>query len=442
MSYDEAVRYLQSFNNMPRGRFAKYDEPARWFLDYRTRMRRLFELLGHPEKQIPHYIHVTGTSGKGSVVTYLESVLRASGKKTGHMISPHPTHVREEWQIGGRPLSRRAFVRIIEDIRPVLDQFFAENPRHRLSLFHLEMLIGFVAFAREGVEWAVIEVGMGGRHDSTNILPHKDAVVITTIGRDHMQYLGNTTSKIAYQKAGIIARGSDVFTGPIHRLPLAVIDRECKKQRAIRHARQYQPHVIKTSLRGTDFDYGGNQYHVAALGSHQVENAALVIDIARHIGVPVRAIQRGLSHADQPIRMEVVKHDPTIILDGAHNADKMKSTVETLRQCAPEQSVHLVIGFSGDKEWRGMLRQLATLPVASIVCTRNTSNPFRRVVGPAEVAAYARRLMPSVAMNVCLYPPDAYAWSRQMMQKHDILLVTGSIFLSGELRPLLTKVRA
>lgn len=443
MTFDQAVQYVTSFNNLPRGTLLKYDSPKKWYRDYRIRMNHLLALLGHPEKKIPHYIHVAGTSGKGSTVTYFESILRAACIRTGMMLSPFPSHIREQWHIAGRPVSSTDFARVVTRVAPIIDTFFTEDVRHRLSLFDLETLIGLVLFAEAGVDWVVIEVGLGGRYDSTNILPHKDLAVITSIGRDHMEYLGNTTEKIAYEKAGIIIPNSRVLTGVTDSRVHAVIAKECRKQQAeLVSTRGRDAQIGEVSLAGTAFTYKAHEYHIRALGNHQVHNAALCIDGARLLGIPERAIVRGLKQASQPIRMEVVSQSPCIILDGAHNLDKMKSTIATfqdMHRLEQWKGVHLIIGFSHDKDWKTLVRRLSVLGPVSVACTRNTINPFRKVASPGEVAAYTQQVLPGATVQLFLDPAAALAWSRTQMRNHDILLCTGSIFLSGELRPLLTK---
>jgi dihydrofolate synthase/folylpolyglutamate synthase len=432
-----------SFNNLPRGTLHKYDHPQKWYREYKERMSELLQLLDHPEKRIPHYIHIAGTSGKGSTATYLESIVRASGAKTGMMLSPYPTYIREQWQINGKPITRSQFTKFVSDIRPVIDQFFSSNRAHKLSLFDLETVLGLYIFASMKVDWAVVEVGLGGRYDSTNIIPYKDAVIITSIGLDHTEYLGNTKKKIAGEKAGIIISNAPVFTAVANHGVRQVINEACK----LRGAKLYTIYPkditgIKQTMSGTKFIFNARNYSIGSLGAHQSRNAVVCIRAAQELGFSEQSIRFGLKQAVQPIRMEVVSRNPYVILDGAHNADKMSSTIATLqviRNTGHFDKLHLVVGFSHDKNWKSMVRQLFTAKPSTVACTRNTINPFRRVANPSEISAYIQNISPSTTVRVFLDPAGALEWSRTQTHKHDILLSTGSIFLSGELRPLLTK---
>ncbi|MEK7084756.1 MAG: cyanophycin synthetase, partial [Patescibacteria group bacterium] len=202
------------------------------------------------------------------------------------------------------------------------------------------------------------------------------------------------------------------------------------------------------------FSYQENTYKLSCLGIHQARNAALCIDIARSLNVPIKAIQRGLASAKLPLRMEIVHKNPLIILDGAHNPDKMKTTVAAVKTITqenkkikkqirksglsvyPDITVHLILGFSENKNIAAMLRQLATLTPKTIACTRNTVNPFRKVYDPGDLQKQCQKYMPHAMANIFLDPADAVQWSKKQTKKGDVLLITGSIFLSGEIRQM------
>lgn len=440
MNFREAEQYLLSLNNITRGKRKKY--ATRKKADQALFVRRvqfLLDILGNPEQKIPQYIHVAGTSGKGSVATYLASMLAAEGKKTGLMISPYPSHVREQWQINGEPMSELDFAGIVGRIKDALDQYARVSPYDMVSMFDVETVIGLVYFAQKKIDWAVVEVGLGGRYDSTNVIPHKVAAVITSIGLDHMAVLGNTKAQIAWEKAGIITPQCRVYTAEKDKKVLAVIKKECVRQR-VELVRSPIKGVtdIRSTVRGMTFAYGSVSYTLRPLGRHQVKNACLAIDIAEALGLRAAAIHKGLARAVQPIRMEVVATRPFIILDGAHNRDKMKAAVATMEHLAATEStlgrLHLIVGFSNDKNIKGMIRQLTHLRPASVACTRNTMNPFRKVADPKNVAVLVREFFPRIPVDIFYAPADALAWTRKQTKISDRILVTGSIFLSGELR--------
>lgn len=406
---------------------------------YLKRACFLLDLLGNPEKKIPHYIHVTGTSGKGSVCAFLHAILQAAGKRVGALTSPHPTWITERWQIGSQIMSQQEFVQIVREIKPVLDAYERQSPYTMVSYSELMTIIGLYYFAKKIVTWAVIEVGCGGRYDATNILPKKDIAVITNIGTDHAHLIGPTKAEIAYEKAGIIKSGCRVFTMENNKLMLSILEKEAKKVRAIAFNRTLNRDVriITSHLTGSHFTYRQQSYHLTVPGRHQIANAALAIDIAQALKIPAAAIKHGLAAAKQPLRMEVVSSQPLIILDSAHNIEKIRTTVTTMRKLGG--NLHLIIGFCNDKPWKKMVHELATLRPATIACTRNTINPFRKAADPKALAKEFKKNLPKVKTEIFLDPQDALAWSRKKIKAGNIILVTGSIFLSGELRSSLTK---
>ncbi|MSU75370.1 MAG: hypothetical protein EXS55_02550 [Candidatus Magasanikbacteria bacterium] len=479
MTYQDAYIYLIALGHIKRKEYLADHRACGWYL---RRMQFLLNMLGNPERRIPHYIHVTGTSGKGSVCIMLASILRASGKKVGLLTSPHPSVLMERWEVNGKMMSEKEFTLLIEKLKPVLDKYLATTPYDMVSFSELMTAIALYYFAQQGVKWAVWEVACGGRYDATNIIPWKDVAVITNVGLDHVGILGDTKEKIAYEKAGIIKRGCQVFTAERDPKILKIIQRECKKTKtlltvistsihrilssrpregSLAHQRSTDrdsssaraslgmTSVLNGGLNGINFIYKNTLYHLPTLGAHQIKNAVLAIEIVRSLNIPTKQIQAGLAKIVMPIRMEVISRRPLIILDGAHNVDKMKTTVETMKTLKHKNiktkrnnnstiqqfnNLHLVIALAADKNAAVITRQLASLKPKSIACTHFTCNPFRRAADPAQLAKRFKKLLPKSQVKLFLDPRDALAWSRSKQKKSDVLLVTGSIFLSGELR--------
>ncbi len=426
MTYSEAEHSILSFSNLPR---TEYMENPKDCSQYLKRVQFFLDLIGNPEKQIPHYIHVTGTSGKGSVCSFLQSILVASNKKTGLYVSPHPTHIIERWYVNKKQMSEKEFIQIVQYLKPYFDLYAQKSPYDMISYFDITTIIGFIFFAQKKVEWAVIEVGCGGRSDSTNILPWKDIAVITNIGLDHTHILGDTKEKIAFEKAGIIKSECAVFTMEKEKHIVDIIQKECDKQKVILN-------IIKTKAVQTK----SLQKKWGVVGAHQVDNAILCKEIAAYLHIPPQYIEKGITKAKQPLRMERVLRKPYIILDGAHNKDKIQTTVHTTKQIQKDEhikNIHLLVGFSADKSSTGMIRQLATLKPKTVSCTRNTVNPFRKVANPVDVAKVFKKYFSKTKIQIFLDPKEAFAWSKKQTQKNDLLLATGSIFLSGELRKFL-----
>jgi len=228
MNQHQAEQFILSLSNIER---KEYLSPYTQHDLYLKRLQFFLDLLGNPEKKIPHYIHVTGTSGKGSVCLMLDSILRADGRKVGTLTSPHASVIQERWTINGKMMTGKDFAEIVTEIKPKFDEYIRKSPYDMVSYFEIMTAIALYYFAKKKVEWAILEVGMGGRYDSTNVIPHKDIAVITNIGLDHTEVLGNTKEKIAYEKAGIIKRGCAVFTAEKNKKVLRVIEKECRKQK-------------------------------------------------------------------------------------------------------------------------------------------------------------------------------------------------------------------
>ena len=488
MDYTEACAYLASLHHIARKEYLA--DPTDCIV-YLKRMQFLLNLLGNPERKIPHYIHVTGTSGKGSVSLMLGSILRVAGKNTGTLTSPSPDGFLGRAEINGRALGKHDFARLATVIKTALEKYATVSPYDTPSPFEVLTALALLYFAEKKVAWAVVEVGLGGRYDSTNIIPWKDVAVVTNIGLDHVALIGPTKAKIAYEKAGIIKPGCQVFTAERDPKVLRVIKKECKKTNTKISNIQYLISDIRNSildigLNGTNFIFNGTKYYLPTLGRHQITNAILTIEIARSLKISDAAIRRGLARVQLPIRIEVVSKKPLIILDGAHNVDKMKTTVETMKEMRNETSlpvlssaearknrrplslaeerggrgltnVHLIVAFSADKNISAMIKQLASLKPTSIACTHFTCNPFRRAADPAQLAKRFKKLLPRAKIAIFLDPKDALSWSLKKMSSRgrnpapsrrsgagargrNALLVTGSIFLSGELRQKFFKV--
>lgn len=440
MTFTQAYDWLLSLSNFPRKEYMSDPRHCSWYL---KRLQFFLDILGNPEKKIPHYIHVTGTSGKGSVTAMLHSILNESGKKVGSTYSPHPTTILERWKVGNKQMSKKEFVELIEYIKPKLDEYIKSTPYDMLSFFELTEAIGFVYFARKKVDWAVLEVACGGRYDASNIIPHKDVAVITNIGLDHVGVIGNNKEEIAYEKSGIIKPGCAVFTGERDKKLLSIIEKECKKNKvglskinSMSYALCPKSEDIRHKTYDiNEFKYRNTRYSLSVLGKHQAKNATLCIDVAKYLGISDKQIKKGLSKTQLPIRMEIISKKPLIILDGAHNPDKIRSTVHTVKN-QKSKIKNLVVGFSENKDTTSMIRQLAKLEPKSIACTRYTNNAFRKVADPAELAKKFKKLLPKSKVEIFLDPKDALDWSKK--QKNGII-VTGSIFLAGQLRETLTK---
>jgi len=382
---------------------------------------------------------VTGTSGKGSVTTYLHSILHAAGKRVGSTASPHPSIITERWKIGNKHMSKTEFAEIVTWLKPQLDEYIRTSPYDMLSFFELTEVIGFLYFKRHKIDWVILEVGCGGRYDSTNIIPHKDVAVITNIGLDHVGIIGNNKAEIAYEKSGIIKKGCAMFTSERDKKMIGIIEDECKKQKVDLKISNFKFQISNSSFDKTTFEYNEKFYTLSTIGPHQIKNAIRCIDSATHLGIPTKAIQKGLQKAKQPLRMEVISENPTVILDGAHNVDKIKSTVaaslQVCKSASMQPDIHLIVGMSGNKELAKMVKHLATLNPKTIALTRTTTNAFRKTASLPELRKMFKKYCTNTpTIELFLDPMDAYTWTKKHAHKRDIILATGSIYMTGELR--------
>ncbi|OGH94516.1 MAG: hypothetical protein A2538_00010 [Candidatus Magasanikbacteria bacterium RIFOXYD2_FULL_41_14] len=475
MNYYQAEQFLLDFAKLPRKEYLADPKHCDWYL---KRLQFFLDIIGNPEAQIPHYIHITGTSGKGSVATYLQSILVASGKRVGLSTSPHPTYITERWKINNREMTRTEFASLVSWLKNKYKIYTKKTPFDNLSLFEFTEALGLKYFADKKIEWLVTEVGAGGRYDSSNIIPHKDIAVITNIGLDHVGIIGNNKSEIAYEKSGIIKTGCKVFTAETDPKILKIIKKECaltktklfainKPRYSIviptdRHRERRNPLTqtmsLKHSLRdpsatlgmtsgdesGTIFKYKNQTYTLTAPGEHQIVNAILCIEIARALKINNNTIKKGLASAKQPLRFEIVNKNPLIILDGAHNPDKMKTTVVTLRDSSAtlgmtndEHRLHLLVGFSADKNIKQMVKQLSALKPTTITCSQTSAPGARPAISPNDLAKLFRTSSPKATIKTSPNHIQAYKTICKTLKTNDVLLVTGSIYFSGQLRPII-----
>lgn len=440
MSVTKSEKFLYSLEKGKAKYFAGAKNNGHYFL---SRSQKLLDILGRPDAQIPHLLHIAGTSGKGSVCSYLSAIFSAAHYKTGQTISPHLTNLNERWQINGRPMTARELDGLIAQIKPAIAKYKKLYPGECPSYFEVTAALAFMYFATKKVDWAIIEVGMGGKYDATNAMSKKDAAIITDIGFDHTATLGNTIPKITTQKAGIIT-SAPVFTSTQNPLALKVIKKTAHHNKANFIPVSTTPKhlkILKISAQGTQFIFHKKNYFIQASGQHQARNAALAITIAEYFKISHLAITKGLKKAHQPARLELVTQKPDIFLDGAHNEQKMAATVSTFSDYLKPKTgnTHLLVGFLADKNCAQMVKQLAKLHPTSIACTEPTNTGFRKTLPPADLANLFKKHCPTAKINTFRRPHQALAWAKSQTNHQDSLLITGSLYLAGEIRPKLVQ---
>lgn len=400
MTYDEAIRFWYSRIN--------YEVRAARPQDFKLeRMREFLHRLGDPQIGM-RTVHITGTKGKGSTAAMIAAIARTAGLKVGLFTSPHLVKVEERIQVSGEPIPASDLAAGMTALRPVVEAMDA-GPWAPLTFFEIVTALGWLHFRDRQVDLAVMEVGLGGRFDSTNVCT-PDVTVITNVGYDHMAQLGNTLEKIAYQKAGIIKPGVPCVMGSLADGARQVVHRVAREVKAPIHE------------AGLDFPLRYED-RLQLLGEHQMQNASLARQTASILQLPDAAVKNGLTRVVWPARIEVLSRDPAVILDCAHNVPSVQALVATLARDFPQARSRLgIFAVSADKQYREMLAILAGF-FDRLILTRY-DNP--RCVPPEMLAA----LIPEPT----IIEPALAAWEQARQSDFDLICVTGSVFLAGELR--------
>jgi dihydrofolate synthase/folylpolyglutamate synthase len=477
LSYEEALAFWYGRINYEQ----RTPRPNDLKLD---RMRTLLGLLGDPQERL-RIVHVAGSKGKGSTSAMLESILRHAGYRTGLFTSPHLCRVEERIQVNDTPIQPLELAALMGEIRGAIAKMEeADSPvsGQAVTFFEVATALGFLCFARQNVDVAVVEVGLGGRFDSTNVC-NPLVSVITSISFDHTQQLGNRLSSIAMEKAGIIKSGRPTISGVTSPEARRVIESTCQERNS--HLWQltkdfffeYEPGRIGKSETGSHRSLRNIQpsrvrittrqrawpvMELGLLGEHQAANAAVAVaclEQLRESGLRVdeQAVQAGLKRVNWPARMEVLRLEPIVVLDCAHNVASAQALVETLHASFPPtrseiqrngtesrmesrgegvlQERLLIFAGSSDKDLAGILQVLVP-PFAHVYLTRYSHSP--RAV-PVEHLAEILQQQTQVPFTLCATPADAWNEARQAAGPDDLICITGSVFLAGELRPVLLK---
>ncbi|MGN8733493.1 bifunctional folylpolyglutamate synthase/dihydrofolate synthase [Fusicatenibacter saccharivorans] len=428
MNYTEAVDYIETIP-----KFTVKHPPEH--------TRELLSRLGNPQEGIK-IIHVAGTNGKGSVCAYLNAMLLAGGKKTGLFTSPHLVRINERFQINGEDVSDEQFLDAFLKVEKAAKEYEAEGEGHP-SYFETLFLMGMLIFKEAGVEYLVMETGLGGRLDATNVVEKPLACIITSISRDHTEYLGDTLEAIAGEKAGIIKAGVPVIYDASQPGPASVIAAKAKEMGSPAWPMEPSFYEMKTQSReGITFTFaypGGEKAELAIpyVAKYQMMNASLAF-YTMHIlqdvhDIPKNVLAEGLSKIKWPCRMEMAA--PGVIIDGAHNEDGVAQFVSTAGYFAKENEITILFTAVADKHYHEMIGEICEgIHPSHVVATQIDGS---RVV-PAEVLAEDFRK--AGCTDVCAEPEIGAAYEKALGKKGSgMLFCVGSLYLAGELKAYLAK---
>ncbi len=429
-SFSDAIDYLYSFINWEVERHVRY-APEVMTLE---RPRAVLAAFDNPHTRYP-VIHVTGTKGKGSVGAMCAAAFQAAGLRTGLYSSPHLQDFRERFRINNQLIDEDDFTTLINQLRPVIDTI------PDITWFEVTTALAFLYFAEQAVDVAVIEVGLGGRLDATNVVMPLVSV-ITSLSYDHTHLLGDSLASIAGEKGGIIKPGVPVVSAPQPAEGFDVL----AKIAAERHApltlvgRDWLFELVSTALDGERFLAGPagqplEPYRTALTGEHQALNgtvALAVLDHARRAGILVSqgAIRAGFETVDWPGRLEIVVQSPQVVLDAAHNAESARRLRVALDELFPQRPLALIFGASADKDVSGMFASL--LPPVDFLVAAQAVHP--RALSTAEIAALAERQ--GFAGTIHQVPDVRLALQRatELVGRDGLICTTGSLFIVGEMR--------
>ena len=442
LTFAEALSYLDSFVNYERQPGVSYTREAFDLKGFERFLARLDE----PHRRLKTVV-VAGTKGKGSTAAMIASIVQAAGLKAGLYTSPHLCSIRERIRVGGKMVSEAVFAALVSELMPHLEATGMAGVRRYRTFFEILTAVALVHFQRMDVDLAVLEVGLGGRLDATNVTMPLVSV-ITSISLDHTEVLGDTIPQIAREKAGIIKPHGLAVTAPQRPEALTVIREVCEAQgaRLLDVAREWRWQPLTSGWEGSVFDLHGPSRSYPALelplaGPYQLVNAATATATVEQLqtqGLPISAaaMRQGLQQVQWEGRLETVSRQPCIVLDGAHNRDSARCLREALMTCYQYRRLILVLGISANKNLEGIIDEL--LPLAAMTVATRAMVP--RAAPPQRVADLGAKW--NVPVIVEEDTEHALTLAIAATQPDDLLLVTGSLYLVGDAKRLLPDLLA
>ena len=421
MNYREAMQYVEELR--PLGSVMGLDT-----------MRRLCAELGNPQEQLK-FVHIAGTNGKGSTLAYISTIMQEAGYRVGRYISPAVKDYRERFQVNGREITQSGLCKYLEPVKAAAERMAAQELPHP-TLFEVETAVAFLYFLDKECDLVVLETGLGGALDATNIVSTTLVAVFSSISMDHMQFLGNTLGEIAVQKAGIIKPGCHVVTGRQKPEVMEVIagaaaDRGCPLS-IVGEASH-----IRYGLEKQRFDYGGLKgIEISLSGQYQIENAVLALALIqgleqKGIVVSEKNLRRGMAECRWPGRFTIVGRKPYFIVDGAHNEDGAEKLAESIAYYFPHKRILYIMGMLKDKEYEKVIARTHFL-ADQIITVTPPENP--RALPAYELARWLSEVHERVTAADSL--EEAVEMSRMLAGKEDVIIAFGSLSFMGRLMEL------
>lgn len=397
-----------------------------------SNMREMMNRLGNPQDRLS-YVHVAGTNGKGSVIAYLYSTLSGAGYKVGRYISPTLYSYRERMETAGVPVSREKFAAYLTQVARVIETMTSEGLPHPTP-FEIETAVAFLFFADEECDLVLLEVGMGGSLDATNIIQAPALAVLVSVSMDHLSFLGNTLGEIAEKKAGIIKKGCRMVTTPQKKEAEEAIRDRCREEGvSYCQAHPELAQVKKEDYLGQTFTFEGETYEIPLAGVYQIENAVLALEalkILEEQGYHTTEEQRkeGLKTASWPGRFTVIHRSPLMIVDGAHNAAAAERLEASIRHYFGGKKLYYIMGTFRDKDYRSIIKKTASY-AEEIFTIATPGNP--RALPAEELAREVEKINPKVQAQDSISKAVEHAFA--LAGPEDVILAFGSLSFIGEL---------
>lgn len=429
-NYDDALAFIHG-----RTKFKK--------IPTLKRMRRFLQELGNPQENLD-YLHITGTNGKGSTTAMLRSMLMTDGLSVGTFTSPFIVRFNERISLNGQPIPDDELVKTVQKVAPIVDYLDEVLPEGGPTEFEIDTAIMFTWFAKMRPDVVILEVGIGGLFDSTNVIVPKVSGIVS-VGYDHMHVLGDTLGEIAAQKAGIIKPKVPVVIGRLPKAARQVIIEAAQDKQAplYENGRQFTAKKLNDHQLKNEIEYDGLMIHrqrfqLGLLGEYQVDNAAVAITMAqlylKQQGLPidVGSFRQGLADTRWPGRLEVVNDSPLVVLDGAHNLPGMQALTTTIKDDFKNMEIYVLVAILADKQYQLMLGEIASLPNVHLMLT-NFAGP-----GPKRPSADLKKAAQDIETRWPI--KTAASWQEGLLKiskeasADDAILITGSLYFISEVR--------